>query len=149
MWKRRLQVGVVLGMAVALAPAGCARKQSQGGAEARTESTSTATAPLQQNPTIPGFAVYAEHGARLQANARVTGGDVGVELPDGPFLDGAHSLALRNNATVDPAHDVLAATILLDNNASVGDVETNRLVAPHATYGTVRRCPRCLPPRPW
>ncbi len=121
---------------------GCAGSGPDGSSrKASPEPAHTKTAPLQSNPTIPGFAVYALHSARLADNAFVTGGDVGVELVGGPYLDSGYSLSLHNNAAVDASHDVLADSVLLDNNASVGDIETNHLVAHHATHGNVAALP--------
>ncbi len=84
-----------------------------------------AASSLDENPTISDFVLYAERSVTLGKGDRIQGGDIGVAAlavqSFGP------QLTVGDASFVDPNEDLLAPSVQLGKDASVGDVETSTL----------------------
>src|SRR5450432_1396805 len=105
---------------------------------ASDEQLGQTAAAINANPKVSDFAIYAANSISLGEQSLVVGGDIGViNAGPGPFLVPGFSLALGEKSQVNPARNLLANSVLLGENALVGDIQTNHLSGNHAAHGSV------------
>jgi hypothetical protein len=122
---------------------GCSKREPL-----RVESGGESASPLNSNPVITNFAVYAQNSVSLQDRATVSGGDVGVHVAGtGPFLVTDYELALTFQAQVDVTHNVIANRVLLQG-AKVGDVQGKITPLNSSTWAKNYAFPATMPSLP-
>jgi hypothetical protein len=121
---------------------GCSKREPL-----RVESGGESASPLNANPQITNFMVYAQNSATLRDRATVTGGDVGVHVAGTTLLVTGYELALVSGAKVDTTHNVIANRVLLQG-ATVGDVQGKLTPQNGAIYAKTYAFPTSMPALP-
>jgi cysteine-rich repeat protein len=85
---------------------------------------------LNAAPRIGDFVVLAQNSVHIQNSGVVVGGDIGaIGRGSGPFLSGGVAVDLLASVQSPANKSIIADSIQLAKNVSVGSVQTNRLVA--------------------
>ncbi|MCC6645813.1 MAG: hypothetical protein IT374_09615, partial [Polyangiaceae bacterium] len=136
-----------LAAALALVACGCAERAGPGLASGAVASLSQS---LTSAPALAGHAALAQTSLVVEQNGRIEGGHAAVVTVNGtPLLTPGHELGVRNNGYIDTSRLVVADSVKLDNNATVGDIGASGVtVGQNATHGVVSAFapPPALPP---
>ena len=101
------------------------------------------------SPALGSFGVYATQSILLNANALVTGCNVGVEYATGPYLNGGVAAYLNADSSIATTQTLYAASVYLDVGSTLGPVDTNQLtVSGGSTHGAVSPFPAAMPTVP-
>ncbi len=111
-----------------------------------SERTASRGAALNANPVLQDFVLYGERSVTVGAFTTISGGDVGARANAAASF-GAQ-IVVAHNATVDPSAALIAPSIALGPNASVGEVETSNLVNNGARVAAQGSFPSSMPPLP-
>lgn len=137
---RALAVNVVLASA-AVALGGC---RDEGHSEARPDVVARESA-LNASPRANDFALGAEGSIRLSSSVTIAGADLGARgTGSGPYLSGGVALDVSASVKTPVGRNLLADSIRLGAGATVGDLQTNRLVGTGSSHGPVS--PFVMPP---
>jgi len=120
--------------------AACTNGSPAGSPPAPPAGTEVVKRALNASPRTSDFIFEASNSIVLHsAPLTVNGGDVGARgTGSGPFLSGGVAIDISSGAVVQTTHNVIADSIKLNTGATVGDIQTNRLVNPNAgPHGSV------------